>query len=179
MHKFQPRFTEEQKKELLEVHPWIQKGGLLETVINSVGFNAYFSLMIKVNFYLRLMFKCLLMSHWPLPDSTISHSLIIFWLVITTCESQLVLMVRFKYLDLSLSSCPAVEPKNLCCSCLTACPPPPLLTFPALTVPIHLIKVTCNIQRLTEQLYFFRSVHFISETKSGELGEFYIYAEAY
>ncbi|XP_044288776.1 period circadian protein homolog 2 isoform X1 [Varanus komodoensis] len=35
MQKFQPKFTEEQKRELLEVHPWIQKGGLPEAVANS------------------------------------------------------------------------------------------------------------------------------------------------
>ncbi|XP_054838947.1 period circadian protein homolog 2 [Eublepharis macularius] len=34
MQKFQPRFTEAQKKELLEVHPWIQKGGLPAAVAN-------------------------------------------------------------------------------------------------------------------------------------------------
>ncbi|KAH0623996.1 hypothetical protein JD844_007245 [Phrynosoma platyrhinos] len=36
MQKFQPKFTEDQKTELLEVHPWIQKGELPETVANSV-----------------------------------------------------------------------------------------------------------------------------------------------
>ncbi|XP_028586847.2 LOW QUALITY PROTEIN: period circadian protein homolog 2 [Podarcis muralis] len=35
MQKFQPKFTEEQKRELLEVHPWIQKGGLPGAVTNS------------------------------------------------------------------------------------------------------------------------------------------------
>ncbi|XP_066476293.1 period circadian protein homolog 2 [Tiliqua scincoides] len=35
MQQFQPKFTEEQKKELLEVHPWIQKGGLPGAVVNS------------------------------------------------------------------------------------------------------------------------------------------------
>ncbi|XP_077205078.1 period circadian protein homolog 2 [Paroedura picta] len=34
MQKFQPKFTEAQKKELLEVHPWIQKGGLPAAVSN-------------------------------------------------------------------------------------------------------------------------------------------------
>lgn len=28
LQKNQPHFTEEQKKELIEVHPWIKKGGL-------------------------------------------------------------------------------------------------------------------------------------------------------
>ncbi|KYO19959.1 hypothetical protein Y1Q_0021893 [Alligator mississippiensis] len=35
MQKFQPKFTEEQKKELIEVHPWIQKGGHPKAVSNS------------------------------------------------------------------------------------------------------------------------------------------------
>lgn len=30
--KSQPRFTEEQKKELIEVHPWIKKGGLPKAI---------------------------------------------------------------------------------------------------------------------------------------------------
>nr|XP_056706138.1 period circadian protein homolog 2 [Euleptes europaea] len=34
MQKFQPKFTEAQKRELLEVHPWIQKGGLPPVVSN-------------------------------------------------------------------------------------------------------------------------------------------------
>ncbi|XP_061492707.1 period circadian protein homolog 2 isoform X2 [Rhineura floridana] len=34
MQKFQPKFTEEQKRELLEVHPWIQKGGPPGAVTN-------------------------------------------------------------------------------------------------------------------------------------------------
>ncbi|XP_067461977.1 period circadian protein homolog 2 isoform X1 [Thunnus thynnus] len=32
MQKGQPRFTEEQKKELIEVHPWIKKGGLPKAI---------------------------------------------------------------------------------------------------------------------------------------------------
>ncbi|KAM7400628.1 hypothetical protein PAMA_005022 [Pampus argenteus] len=32
LQKCQPRFTEEQKKELLEVHPWIKKGGLPKAI---------------------------------------------------------------------------------------------------------------------------------------------------
>ncbi|XP_067158051.1 period circadian protein homolog 2 isoform X2 [Apteryx mantelli] len=35
MLKLQPKFTEEQKRELIEVHPWIQQGGLPKTVANS------------------------------------------------------------------------------------------------------------------------------------------------
>ncbi|XP_067395029.1 period circadian protein homolog 2 isoform X2 [Emydura macquarii macquarii] len=35
MQTFQPKFTEEQKRELIEVHPWIQKGGLPKAVANS------------------------------------------------------------------------------------------------------------------------------------------------
>uniref|UniRef100_A0A8U8AZ23 Period circadian protein homolog 2 n=1 Tax=Geospiza parvula TaxID=87175 RepID=A0A8U8AZ23_GEOPR len=37
MQKLQPKFTEEQKRELIEVHPWIQQGGLPKTVANSVS----------------------------------------------------------------------------------------------------------------------------------------------
>nr|XP_033815169.1 period circadian protein homolog 2-like [Geotrypetes seraphini] len=32
MQKCQPKFTEDQKKELLEIHPWIQKGGLPKAI---------------------------------------------------------------------------------------------------------------------------------------------------
>lgn len=39
MQKLQPKFTEEQKRELIEVHPWIQQGGLPKTVANSVSLN--------------------------------------------------------------------------------------------------------------------------------------------
>ncbi|XP_051482054.1 period circadian protein homolog 2 isoform X2 [Apus apus] len=35
MQKLQPKFTEEQKRELIEVHPWIQQGGLPKTVATS------------------------------------------------------------------------------------------------------------------------------------------------
>ncbi|XP_044886591.1 period circadian protein homolog 2 isoform X2 [Mauremys mutica] len=35
MQKFQPKFTEEQKRELIEVHPWIQKGRFPKAVANS------------------------------------------------------------------------------------------------------------------------------------------------
>uniref|UniRef100_A0A8C0FLG6 Period circadian protein homolog 2 n=1 Tax=Bubo bubo TaxID=30461 RepID=A0A8C0FLG6_BUBBB len=35
MQKLQPKFTEEQKREIIEVHPWIQQGGLPKTVANS------------------------------------------------------------------------------------------------------------------------------------------------
>uniref|UniRef100_A0A8C3LPH8 Period circadian protein homolog 2 n=1 Tax=Chrysolophus pictus TaxID=9089 RepID=A0A8C3LPH8_CHRPC len=35
MQKLQPKFTEDQKRELIEVHPWIQQGGLPKTVANS------------------------------------------------------------------------------------------------------------------------------------------------
>uniref|UniRef100_K7F2B9 Period circadian protein homolog 2 n=1 Tax=Pelodiscus sinensis TaxID=13735 RepID=K7F2B9_PELSI len=35
IQKLQPKFTEEQKKELIEVHPWIQKGGLPKAIANS------------------------------------------------------------------------------------------------------------------------------------------------
>lgn len=37
MQKLQPKFTEDQKRELIEVHPWIQQGGLPKTVANSVS----------------------------------------------------------------------------------------------------------------------------------------------
>nr|XP_020648834.1 period circadian protein homolog 2 isoform X2 [Pogona vitticeps] len=36
MQKSQPKFTEDQKRELLDVHPWIQKGGLPEAIDNAV-----------------------------------------------------------------------------------------------------------------------------------------------
>lgn len=32
VQKHQPRFSEEQKKELIEVHPWIKKGGLPKAI---------------------------------------------------------------------------------------------------------------------------------------------------
>uniref|UniRef100_A0A8C3SQF6 Period circadian protein homolog 2 n=1 Tax=Chelydra serpentina TaxID=8475 RepID=A0A8C3SQF6_CHESE len=46
MQKFQPKFTEEQKRELIEVHPWIQKGGLPKAVANSVSLNGLILLFI-------------------------------------------------------------------------------------------------------------------------------------
>lgn len=36
LHKKQPHFSEQQKKELIEVHPWIKKGGLPEAIDNKV-----------------------------------------------------------------------------------------------------------------------------------------------
>lgn len=36
LHKKQPRFSEQQKKELIEVHPWMKKGGLPEAIDNKV-----------------------------------------------------------------------------------------------------------------------------------------------
>lgn len=36
LQKKQPRFSEQQKKELVEVHSWIKKGGLPETIDNKV-----------------------------------------------------------------------------------------------------------------------------------------------
>lgn len=38
MQKFQPKFTEEQKKELHEVHPWMQKSRLPGVVAKSVSY---------------------------------------------------------------------------------------------------------------------------------------------
>lgn len=32
LQKSQPRFSEEQKKELIEVHPWMKKGGLPKAI---------------------------------------------------------------------------------------------------------------------------------------------------
>lgn len=32
LHKSQPRFSEEQKKELFEVHPWMKNGGLPKAI---------------------------------------------------------------------------------------------------------------------------------------------------
>ncbi|KAL7990836.1 hypothetical protein Chor_014266 [Crotalus horridus] len=42
MQMFQPIFTEEQKRELLEVHPWIQKGELPQALANLVCFRDFF-----------------------------------------------------------------------------------------------------------------------------------------
>ena len=55
MQKSQPKFTEDQKRELLDVHPWIQKGGLPEAIDNAVCPNYYFSLNIPVNISLLFM----------------------------------------------------------------------------------------------------------------------------
>uniref|UniRef100_A0A8C0GXT0 Period circadian protein homolog 2 n=1 Tax=Chelonoidis abingdonii TaxID=106734 RepID=A0A8C0GXT0_CHEAB len=46
MQKFQPKFTEEQKRELIEVHPWIQKDRLPKAVTNSVSLNGLILLFI-------------------------------------------------------------------------------------------------------------------------------------
>lgn len=43
LQKNQPRFSEEQKKELMEVHPWIKKGGLPKAVDIKVGAVSFFS----------------------------------------------------------------------------------------------------------------------------------------
>uniref|UniRef100_A0AAQ5YPN6 Period circadian protein homolog 2 n=1 Tax=Amphiprion ocellaris TaxID=80972 RepID=A0AAQ5YPN6_AMPOC len=43
LQKHQPRFTEEQKKELIQVHPWIKKGGLPKAIDVKVKSNACFS----------------------------------------------------------------------------------------------------------------------------------------
>uniref|UniRef100_A0A8C3LPZ1 Period circadian protein homolog 2 n=1 Tax=Chrysolophus pictus TaxID=9089 RepID=A0A8C3LPZ1_CHRPC len=48
MQKLQPKFTEDQKRELIEVHPWIQQGGLPKTVANSV------ILLVICEFYLEI-----------------------------------------------------------------------------------------------------------------------------
>lgn len=42
LQKSQPRFSEEQKKELIEVHPWIKKGGLPKAIDIKVELNTYF-----------------------------------------------------------------------------------------------------------------------------------------
>lgn len=39
LQKSQPRFSEEQKKELIEVHPWIKKGGLPKAIDIKVELN--------------------------------------------------------------------------------------------------------------------------------------------
>uniref|UniRef100_A0A8C0UG57 Period circadian protein homolog 2 n=1 Tax=Cyanistes caeruleus TaxID=156563 RepID=A0A8C0UG57_CYACU len=51
MQKLQPKFTEEQKRELIEVHPWIQQGGLPKTVANSVSECIFCEDNIQSNFY--------------------------------------------------------------------------------------------------------------------------------
>lgn len=45
LQKNQPRFSEEQKKELMEVHPWIKKGGLPKAVDIKVVWQFLFSVM--------------------------------------------------------------------------------------------------------------------------------------
>lgn len=45
LQKTQPRFSEEQKKELMEVHPWIKKGGLPKAVDIKVVRQFLFSLI--------------------------------------------------------------------------------------------------------------------------------------
>lgn len=45
LQKKQPRFSEEQKKELMEVHPWIKKGGLPKAVDVKVVRQFLFSVM--------------------------------------------------------------------------------------------------------------------------------------
>lgn len=60
MQKLQPKFTEEQKKELIEVHPWIQQGGLPKTVANSVSLNEL------VTFACITMLKLLAACYFPI-----------------------------------------------------------------------------------------------------------------
>lgn len=45
LQKKQPHFSEEQKKELMEVHPWIKKGGLPKAVDMKVAQHFLFSVM--------------------------------------------------------------------------------------------------------------------------------------
>lgn len=40
MQKSQPRFSEEQKKELAEVHPWLRRGGLPKAIDVKVSIHA-------------------------------------------------------------------------------------------------------------------------------------------
>lgn len=63
MQKLQPKFTEEQKRELIEVHPWIQQGGLPKTVANSVSLNesvtfACLTVLKLLAAYVRLFHSC-------------------------------------------------------------------------------------------------------------------------
>lgn len=63
MQKLQPKFTEEQKRELIEVHPWIQQGGLPKTVANSVSLNewvtfACITVLKLLAAYVRLFHSC-------------------------------------------------------------------------------------------------------------------------
>jgi len=44
LYKCQPRFSEEQKKELIVVHPWIKKGSLPKAIDVKVEFNFHLSL---------------------------------------------------------------------------------------------------------------------------------------
>uniref|UniRef100_A0A673CEY8 Period circadian protein homolog 2 n=1 Tax=Sphaeramia orbicularis TaxID=375764 RepID=A0A673CEY8_9TELE len=53
LHKSQPRFTEEQKKELMEVHPWMKKGGLPKAIdIKVHGFSGE-KAYVKICFYVK------------------------------------------------------------------------------------------------------------------------------
>lgn len=59
LQKNQPRFSEEQKKELMEVHPWIKKGGLPKAVDIKVVWQFLFSITY-------VMSKCTLKHFSPL-----------------------------------------------------------------------------------------------------------------
>uniref|UniRef100_A0A8C6Y360 Period circadian protein homolog 2 n=1 Tax=Naja naja TaxID=35670 RepID=A0A8C6Y360_NAJNA len=49
MQMFQPIFTEDQKRELLEVHPWIHKGELPQALANSVCFRDFLKNLRKID----------------------------------------------------------------------------------------------------------------------------------
>lgn len=53
LQKNQPRFSEQQKKELIEVHPWIKKGGLPEAIdIKVIGW--FICVDLDVSYHLSL-----------------------------------------------------------------------------------------------------------------------------
>lgn len=64
MQKLQPKFTEEQKRELIEVHPWIQQGGLPKTVANSVSLNELVTFACITT--LKLLAACVSFPFWLL-----------------------------------------------------------------------------------------------------------------
>uniref|UniRef100_A0A8C6Y425 Period circadian protein homolog 2 n=1 Tax=Naja naja TaxID=35670 RepID=A0A8C6Y425_NAJNA len=56
MQMFQPIFTEDQKRELLEVHPWIHKGELPQALANSVCFRDFLkNLSIKIILFVAVI----------------------------------------------------------------------------------------------------------------------------
>ena len=72
MQKLQPKFTEEQKRELIEVHPWIQQGGLPKTVANSVSLKQ--SVTLACIAVLKLLADCLRLFHSCCYESLVNYA---------------------------------------------------------------------------------------------------------